>query len=255
MELWQAAVLGVVQGITEFFPVSSSGHLILIPQLFGWEEQSLAFDAFVHLATLIAILVALRDDVVETLRSKRLAIYLVIAALPVLLVGFFARDWIATTIRTPSVVVAALIGWGIVLFFVDRRVAKNAQDNLQTMSLKKTLAVGCAQILALIPGTSRSGITITAGLALGLSRAAAARFSFLIGVPAIFVAGGYGFYQLLTIAEAIAWAPVMVGFVAALISGVLAIKLLVKMLASSSYVGFVAYRILLALVMLNVVIY
>lgn len=252
MTVVQALVLGVVQGITEFFPVSSSGHLILVPKLFGWETQSLAFDAFIHLATLLAILIALRHDVVATLKSRTLTLSILIATVPVLVVGFFAGDIIATSLRNPGVVAVSLVLWAIVLWIVDRRVKPRAPDELSTMTFKKTLWIGCAQVLALIPGTSRSGITAIAGMQTGLSRAAAIRFGFLLGVPAIALAGAYGFFELLTSGQSVEWMPIFVGFFTALIVGILSISFLLRLLVRTSFFGFVVYRFVLAAIVIMV---
>lgn len=251
MSVIQALVLGIVQGITEFLPVSSSGHLILTPVLFGWQEQPLAFDAVIHLGTLAAILVALRDDLPKLFANKcRLGWTIVAATIPALAVGYLFKDQIETVLRSPLVVAVSLALWGVLLWAGDRMVKPGATADVTNVGYRRAIFIGIAQAIALIPGTSRSGVTITAGLFTGLSREAAARFSFLLGIPAIAAAGGVSLLDVVRGAEPLAALPLAVGFLSAFAFGVLAIRFLLKLLKTTSYVPFAIYRILLAVVVL-----
>ena len=267
MTVLHAAVLGVVQGLTEFLPVSSSGHLILVPEVLGWDVQSASFDAVLHIATLLAVLVAFREEVgrlvhavihdprgrdSKTAKWSHLAWTIVAAMIPAIGAGILFKDTIETTLRSPMVVVVSLIFWAIVLFAFDRQVKPNAEQDVTRVDTQRGLFIGLAQAIALIPGTSRSGITITAGLATGLSRAAAARFSFLLGIPAVTGAGALAVHDLATSPDPIVWTPLIVGFFASLFAGIIAIRFLLKMLKTASYRPFVYYRIALALVILVV---
>lgn len=261
MTIFQAIVLGIVQGITEFLPVSSSGHLILVPELLGWPEQGAAFDATIHLATLAAVIVALRSDLFQILRSvkdrtatdwRRLGGMLLVATLPVAVFGLLLSEWIDGAFRHPGVVAFSLAFWGVALFFADRFVKPSAVSDVRRVSWKTVIGIGLAQAIALIPGTSRSGVTITAGLASGLNRETAARFSFLLGIPSIALAGAAGFVNLLSSEETVSWIPVLAGFFAAFFTGMLAIRWLLKLLTKASYRWFAFYRVVLAIVVLFV---
>jgi len=201
MSIFHAFILGLVQGVAEFLPISSSGFLVLVPQWLGWEEQGLSFDAFIHLGTLAAVLIALSGDVrrmcVGMIKKDRvwggLGWKILIATFPVFLIGFFAQDFVETSLRAKEVVAASFIVWGIVLYASDRWGRKNV-TSVEKTGWKQAFVTGCAQVISLIPGTSRSGITISAGLVSGLSRETATRFSFLLGIPAIAAAGGKRLY-------------------------------------------------------------
>ena len=197
MTIAQAVILGAVQGLTEFLPVSSSGHLILVPSILGWDIQDITFDAVLHLATLAAIFVGLWPEIhkiVHGLKTPktdpwgRLGWMIVAATLPAI-VGFFFEDFIETALRQTWIVAVSLAFWGVLLILADRLMKKGGEAHVERTGLKRAMIVGCFQALALIPGTSRSGVTITAGLFAGLSRETATRFSFLLGIPAI-AAGG-----------------------------------------------------------------
>lgn len=252
MSIFHAFILGLVQGITEFLPISSSGFLVLVPKWFGWLEQGLSFDAFIHLGTLAAVLVALSGDVRQIARGmvKRDRLWgglgwkIVLATVPVLLVGFFVQDFIETTFRTKEFVAVSFIVWGIVLFVTDRWGRKNVTV-IEKISWKQSLTTGCAQVVSLIPGTSRSGITISAGLATGLSRETATRFSFLLGIPAIAAAGGYQGLKLWREGSAIEWLPMFVGLLTAFFSAFITIRLLLVFLRRASYAWIAIARIVL----------
>jgi len=201
MTALQLIFLALIQGISEFLPVSSSAHLILVGQFAGWVDQGLAFDAAVHAGTLTAVVVYFRRDLAALVRAgatrngdpvqRRLLAGLAIATLPALAVGALAADWIGLWLREPMIIGATTIVFGLALGLADRYGA--GRRAMESLSIRSALMIGLAQVLALVPGTSRSGITITAGLALGLERQAAARYSFLLSIPIIAAAGGWGF--------------------------------------------------------------
>jgi undecaprenyl-diphosphatase len=197
----QLVVLAVIQGLSEFLPVSSSAHLVLVSQLTDWPDQGLAFDAAVHAGTLAAVVVYFRRDLVDLaaggLRAggdpaqRRLLVALAVATLPALAVGALAADWIEAWLRSPQLIAATTIAFGLLLGLADR--FSRRTRTAESLGLTEALLIGLAQVLALIPGTSRSGITISAGLAMGLTREQAARFSFLLSIPIIAAAGAWGF--------------------------------------------------------------
>lgn len=260
MTYTQGVVLGLVQGLTEFLPVSSSGHLILVPHVFGWPDQGLAFDAVMHLGTLAALLAYFRRELLGMASGtlpRRLAGLLVLATIPGALVGVVLEKLIEAKLRSPVVIAVATAGWAIVMWIADRRAAPapaGPGDPLERVSLGQALTVGCAQALALIPGTSRSGITITAGLMGGFDRATAARFAFLLGIPITAGAGSLKALHLLREGLPPGEAgPLAAALVTAFVSGWFAVWFLVNYLKRRSLRPFVVYRLLLALVIFLVI--
>ncbi|MFM7391436.1 MAG: undecaprenyl-diphosphate phosphatase [Actinomycetota bacterium] len=271
MSWWQALVLGIVQGLTEFFPVSSSGHLELVPWLFGWEDfasESVgsAFDAALHLGTLFAVVVAVRVELTTLMKAGvrhpfasaqqratapngRLAWLFVITAVPAAVVGALFDDVIAEALGSPVAVAVSLIVFGVVLWWADRRIGSR---EMRDLTARDAWLMGAAQVLALNPGTSRSGITISAMRLLGYERAAAVRMSFVIGVPIIAGAGVFKVGSLIAdgIPEGLVQ-TMLIGVVAAALTGWLAINALQRLAARSNFNVFVVYRIVLALVVLN----
>lgn len=256
MTLWQAAVLALLQGITEFLPISSSAHLILLPRLVGWEDQGLAFDVAVHVGTLGAVIwyfrrelaILARDWGLSVVRRRqhgesRLAWAVLWGTVPVGLAGLLFHDLVETYLRSPLVIAATTIGFGLLLGWADAVGTRRRDEHRLTW--RDALAVGCAQALALIPGTSRSGVTITAGLAMGLTRTAAARFSFLLSIPVIVLAGGLAAYQGLQQQLAVDWAAAAVGAVVSGFSAYLCIHWFLKLLDRVGMLPFVVYRLVL----------
>lgn len=260
MEFWQIVLLGIIQGLTEFLPVSSSGHLILAPALLGFEDQGLALDTILHLATLLAIIIYFRKDLLELLKSlytpssppetRRLAWAIIVATIPAGIAGLLAEDAIENSLRSPFFVAGNLMFWSFVFIIADRQAAGkiSTPEELTKLSFGKVMLIGFAQAIALLPGTSRSGITIAAGLFMGLSRENSARFCFLLGTPIILAAGGHKMLHFITApAGSFAYsAPQLVtGFIAAFLSGYLAIKILLKILSTAGLMPFVIYRLIL----------
>lgn len=258
MSYLQAVVLGVVQGLTEFLPISSSGHLVLVPRLIGWPDQGLAFDAAIHLGTLAALVAYFRSELRALLiggLSRRLALVLLVASLPALVIGALLNHWIEAHLRSPVVIAASTGFWAVVMWAADRSVRPPPPgEPLERVGWDQGLAIGCAQALALVPGTSRSGITMTTGLLGGLDRATAARFSFLLGIPVTAAAGGYKMLKILGTGLAPADAgPLAVAVVAAFVSGWAAVWFLVGYLRRRSLTPFVVYRLLLAAVIVALI--
>jgi len=260
MQLLEPIILGAVQGITEFLPISSSGHLIFIPKLLGWSEQGMDFDVAVHVATLLAIIWVLRTDIadlIKTCKTKKensLLAKIIIATIPVGILGVALSVFDIDLIRSPEAIATGLIVWGIALWAADRFASsKKTTENIETLTWTKAIAIGCMQMLALIPGTSRSGITITGGLLAGLSRTAAARFSFLLAIPAIAGAGLVTFLDVITTGLETPLPIIIAGFISAFFAGTLAIRFLLAMVAKISYGWFSLYRIAVAIIILIII--
>ena len=250
MTIFQAIILGLVQGITEFLPISSSGHLVIFPELFGWPLQDVAFDAVIHLATLVVILVYFRKDILDVVRHHRRLVWMILlATIPVGAVGLLLER--IEGVRSLPVVFISLAFWGIVLMIADAYASRRPPLTVFTPQLSgwKVLLVGVAQAIALIPGTSRSGIAITAGLFAGLDKKLATRLAFLVGVPAIALAGLAKAGDIVSGSVEIDLLPIALGFVAAFASGYLAISLLLKLIEKTGFYWFGVYRILLATVL------
>lgn len=276
MSLTQAIILGLVQGVTEFLPISSSGFLILIPELFGWEVQSLAFDAFLHIATLTAVVAALWPEVKamslsllaptrekNSIQWRGLATWIALATIPVVVVGFLFQEVLGAEFRSVEVVAWSFIVWGVVLYVVDRRVdapskptpasrSERIRGGVNQVGWRRALLIGLAQAIALIPGTSRSGITVTAGLAFGLSRETAARFSFLLAIPTIAAAGFLKLGDVASGQETIELLPLVVGFVVALVSAFLTIRFLLTFLKRYTFSELAIFRVVVGIAILLV---
>jgi undecaprenyl-diphosphatase len=260
MTLIQIIVLAVVQGLTEFLPISSSAHLILVPVISDWPDQGLAFDVAVHVGTLSAVVWYFRHEVIsmtrdwsascvqkKTVGDSRLAWAVIIGTIPVGLAGLLFHDFVDTVLRSPLVIAWATIGFGLLLWWADAQ-GKRQRDE-HTLSWKDIIIIGMAQVLALIPGTSRSGITMTAGLMLGLTRNGAARFSFLLSIPTILLAGGYKGLKLLGDGN-VDWATIILGTLLSALTAYLCIHVFLKVLERIGMLPFVIYRLVLGVVLL-----
>ena len=247
MTLAQAVILGIVQGITEFVPVSSSGHLLLMPYLFGWDVQSLAFDAALHLGTLAAVLVCFRERLQEIVRDRHYLLLLLVGTLPAVVAGFLFSDVIETVFRSPVPVAVNLVVFGIVMLVAEQQSPQEKTERELTM--KDALVIGLAQVLALVPGVSRSGITIAAGLFRSLRTADAAIFSFLLGIPVIAGAGTLSVWELAS-GGGLVRSDVLslgVGTVTAAVVGIIVIRVFLRFVQTRTLKIFVAYRVVLAL--------
>ncbi len=261
MDFLQAIILGLLQGLTEFLPVSSSGHLILAPHVFGFKDQGLAMDAILHLATLLAIFLYFKDDLIKLFKGffssnkndpyRKLAWSIVVATIPAGVVGLAFEDWIEVNLRSTTFVACNLIFWSIIFFVADRTFQKNqnSKEHIDQLSLGKVFFIGCAQAIALLPGTSRSGITIAAGLFQGLNQVTAARFSFLLGTPVILAAGLLKSFSIISKpSEELHFSTLQlgIGFFTAFLSGYFAIKLLMNIVSRYGLFPFIIYRLVLA---------
>jgi undecaprenyl-diphosphatase len=285
MTAWQAIWLALVQGATEFLPISSSAHLVLMPRLFGWQDQGLAFDVAANTGTLVAVMLYFRAEVgrltigllrwlrrpsLEALRGPtskadpgkdpgagqeeageaRLAVQLLVATVPAALFGLLAQGWIASAARDPLLIAGTSIGFGVLLWAADRYGARRRE--LGVLGWRDALLIGAAQALALIPGTSRSGVTMTAALLLGFDRTTAARFSFLLAIPiGLLAAGKTALDAALAGLPAGAAAPMVLAFVVAALAALLVIAWLLAWLRRQTMTVFAVYRVALGLVILG----
>jgi undecaprenyl-diphosphatase len=257
----EAAVLGTVQGLTEFLPISSSAHLFVIPTVLGWPYAGLAFDAVIHWGTLLALLIAYWRDWVSLVRdlfaadpvARREAVVtwlkLAAASVPAAIGGLLLQDTAATLLRSLPLQAVTLVVFGFLLWWVDR--VRPADRDAAIPGWGTCLLVGCAQAIALVPGVSRSGVTITAGRAARLTRVAAARFSFLLATPITF---GAGLVELKHVSPDLPISMLLVGVVTAAVSGILAIRILVAWVGRAGFGAFFAYRVALALVIVAFII-
>ena len=260
MPLLHILVLAVVQGITEFLPISSSAHLILVPAVTCWPDQGLALDIAVHVGTLGAVAVYLWRDVgtifaglIQATRRRsspglRLLGLLIVATIPVLIAGFLVKEYVGTGLRSVQVIAWASIGFGLLLYVADS--ISLTVKRMEHIGFGAALTIGLAQVLALIPGTSRSGITMTAARLLGYERLDAARFSMLMSIPVILAAGtlvGYDIYQAGNVQLGF---DALVGAAIAFVSALIAIAAMMSWLRRASFTPFVIYRVILGLVLL-----
>ncbi len=261
MTIIEAIILGIVQGATEFLPISSSAHLILVPYLTDWPDQGLAFDVAVHVGTLTAVVIYFRKEIskmffawLASLKGRhsedsRLAWGVLIGTIPVGLAGLLFKDVISEHLRTPLVIAVTTIIFGFLLWYADWS-GKRSRDE-HSMSWKDIIIIGCAQAIALIPGTSRSGITITAGLMLGLTAPAAARFSFLLSIPVIVLAGGVETLDYLKVASINDMNDLIIGALISAVSAYLCIHYFLMLLERIGMTPFVIYRLVLGVVLLS----
>ncbi len=262
MDTPQILILSLVQGLTEFLPVSSSAHLILAPYLFGYLDQGLAFDVAVHVGTLAAVVGYFRREVVTIVvdlfatlppgrsltTNARLGWMILLATIPVGLFGLLLKGLANNGVRLPLVIAATTIGFGILLWIFDLK-GRRTRDEY-SIRWSDALVIGLFQAMALIPGTSRSGSTITAGLMLGLTREAASRFSFLISIPTIFLSGALVTFDLIRAEMQVDWTPLLLGALFSFITAYLCILLFLKFIERIGMLPFVLYRFALGAVIL-----
>lgn len=260
MELLHLIILGLVQGLTEFLPISSSAHLILLPEMAGWHDQGLVYDIAAHLGSLCAVIFYFNKELKRITVAGLTSIstgkqnsdsllfwYLIIATLPIALVAFFTYSLIATVLRDPIVIAVATIFFGLILWWAD--VYGKRIRTFESVGVKDACIIGLFQILAMVPGTSRSGITMTAGLMLGLQRTDAARFSFLLAIPTILLAGCHEIYRFIKLDGDTDPLGFLVILVVSAISAWCAIKLFLNFLERTGMLPFVIYRLGLGLLL------
>jgi len=259
----QVVVLAIVQGLTEFLPISSSGHLVLVPSAAGWGDQGLAFDVAVHFGSLLAVCAFFRRDLGALLRGaqqvmkfdlqtpeSRVALALAVATVPAALAGLAFAGWIEANLRSPVVIVVTLAGYAVVMVVADRF---GRRDRIIAgLTIRDAIVIGCAQALALVPGTSRSGVTISAARLLGFDRHDAARFSFLLSVPVIFLAAIYEMGGLIVNGEPVAWTQLSVGAIVAAVVAYASIDFFMRFVSRIGLLPFAVYRLVLSGVILYV---
>ena len=257
MTTLQIVVLAVVQGLTEFLPISSSGHLVLVPYLVAWTDQGLAFDVAVHFGSLVAVCVFFREDILGLLRGSvrilggdidspqsYMAIAIALGTIPAAAAGLLFASWIEANLRVPSIIVYTLAGYGILMALADRFARRD--KGIAEVRIRDALIIGVAQALALVPGTSRSGVTITAGRLLGFERQDAARFSFLLSAPVILLATVYKGAELVLGDAAVAWGELALGVVVSAIVAYLSIEFFMRFVSRIGLAPFAIYRLALA---------
>lgn len=264
METLHLILLGIIQGITEFLPVSSSAHLILLPSVMGWEDQGVTIDIAAHLGSLLAVIIYFNKDIQTVIQpwvsqplsysadsNHKYLLFFILTTIPIAFVGLFLYDYIADYLRSPFVIGLASIFFGILLYWAD--ITCQQLKDYDRITYRSAMMFGLAQVLALIPGTSRSGITMTAGLMMGFDRKAAARFSFLMAIPVILLAGGHEAFRHFTGEAATDWYAFSVVTAVSAISAWVSIHYFLKFLQNTGMLPYVVYRVLLGLVIIGFV--
>ena len=259
-DLLKAVVLGTIQGLTEFLPISSSAHLRIFPELFGWGDPGAAFTAVVQIGTELAVLIYFRKDIwaigstwvkalfdpaLRNAHEARMGWFIIVGSLPIVVLGITLKDVIERDFRNLWIVATMLVVMGIVLGIADRMSANRRKAT--DLSMKDAILMGLAQAMALIPGVSRSGATISMGRVLGLEREAATRFAFLLAIPAVVGAGLYTLPDIPQGDNAYGWGPTVVATVISFVVGYAAIAWLLRYVSTRSYSPFVIYRVVLGL--------
>ncbi len=257
-------VLALIQGATEYLPISSSAHLILVPDMLGWQDQGLSFDVAVHVGTLAASIFYFRSTLITIVRdwcgsifgkeptgASRTGWNLIIASIPVALAGALAHEIVETSLRSIVVIATSTLVFALLLWVADRR--RRSNRSIESLRPSAALWIGIMQAIAIVPGTSRSGITITACLFLGLSRREAARFAFLLAIPAIIMAGGWQSLSLISAGEEVQWLRFAVAACVSAVAAWLVIHWLLKFIERIGLLPFILYRIVLAAILYSVV--
>ena len=257
MTTLQIVVLAIVQGLTEFLPISSSGHLVLVPYLVEWTDQGLAFDVAVHFGSLIAVCVFFREDIMGLLRGglrilggdvsspqSYMALGIALGTIPAAAAGLLFASWIESNLRDPAIIVYTLSGYGILMALADRYARRD--KSISEIRIRDAVIIGLAQALSLVPGTSRSGVTITAGRLLGFERQDAARFSFLLSAPVILLATLYKGGEMVLGDVPVAWGGLALGVVVSAVVAYLSIDFFMRFVSRIGLAPFAVYRLALA---------
>lgn len=259
-------LLSITQGLTEFLPISSSAHLILLPRIFGFRDQGLAFDVSVHLGSLLAVVIYFRVEITMILKdflrsltpdgtgteNSRIAWMVILATVPIVIIGAAFKSIVETDLRSVTVIAAATILFGLLLYWFDVK-GRKTRDEYSIRGID-AIIIGLFQTLSIIPGTSRSGITITAGLMLGLTREAAARFSFLLAIPTILMSGGLMTLGLAQTEAPVNWNELLLGAALSFVSAYLCIHYFLKLIERVGMLPFVIYRLILGGVLLGLLV-
>jgi undecaprenyl-diphosphatase len=261
MTLFEIIILAIIQGLTEFLPISSSAHLILPSEVLGWNNQGIAFDVAVHVGSLLAVIIYFREDIwrmtgawfshglsSNQTQDSRLAWWVIIATIPAVMLGFALKDFIEIYTRSALVIAITTIGFGLLLWYADNKATQIKTEHQITW--KNAIFIGLAQAIAIIPGTSRSGITMTAGLMIGLNRESAARFSFLLSIPVILAAGLLATLDLLQSSKTVDWNALLFGATFAFVSAYGCIYLFLAWISKIGMLPFVIYRLILGAALL-----
>jgi undecaprenyl-diphosphatase len=264
VEWLQILVLALVQGLTEFLPISSSAHLILSPYLFGFPDQGLAFDVAVHVGSLGAVTAYFWPELLRIAQAMlgqaagrpatteaRLGWLIILATVPVVIAGLLLKGLVETEFRSPLLIAGTTIAFGLALLWAD--LTGRRQRDEHSLSLRDALVIGLMQAVALVPGTSRSGITMTAGLLLGLTREAAARFSFLLSIPTILMSGGLVTLELITSETYVDWLDLFLALCLSFLAAYACIALFLKVIERIGMLPFVVYRLVLGVVIVAIV--
>ncbi len=257
----QIVVLAIVQGLTEFLPISSSGHLVLVPYLVEWTDQGLAFDVAVHFGSLLAVVLFFREDIAGLFRGglqilggdvrspqANMALAIALGTIPAAAAGLLFAGWIEQNLRDPSVIVYTLAGYGILMALADRYARRDRA--IAQLKIRDALIIGAAQALALVPGTSRSGVTITAGRLLGFERQDAARFSFLLSAPVILLATLYKGGEMVFGDNPVAWDELALGVLVSAVVAYISIEFFMRFVTRIGLAPFAIYRLALAALIL-----
>ncbi|WP_395344862.1 undecaprenyl-diphosphate phosphatase [Ningiella sp. W23] len=261
MTIYEIIILAIIQGLTEFLPISSSAHLILPEEILGWSSHGLAFDVAVHVGSLLAVMIYFRHDIIRLIAAwfssgfssqqtvdSRLAWWVIIGTIPAGLFGFLMKDWIELNARSALLIATTTIVFGLLLWYADAKATQRKQ--LDKITFKDTIVIGIAQAMAIIPGTSRSGVTMTAGLMLGLDRESAARFSFLLSMPIILAAGLFSTLDLVQAEQAVEWSALLYGAGFSFVAAYLCIHLFLSWISRIGMLPFVIYRLILGGILL-----
>jgi len=252
MEILQIIILALIQGLTEFLPISSSAHLILAPYLLGFTDQGLAFDIAVHVGSLMAVMLYFRADIVKILTGmvspqnkslsadRQLGWNVIIATIPIIFVGLLFEQHVATDLRSPFVIAITTVGFGLLLLAVDLNSTRHRHEH--SLNWIDALIIGLFQSFAIIPGTSRSGATMTAGLLLGLTRQAATRFSFLLSIPTIMMSGALAGLDLILTDAVVLWNDLILGVILSFLAAYFCIHFFLKFIEQVGMLPFVLYR-------------
>jgi undecaprenyl-diphosphatase len=267
LDLFQVISLAIMQGLTEFLPISTSAHLVLPSVLFGWPRQSLVLDVAMHAGSLAAVVVYFRHDLAHFsgglwnwFREGQADVYVrlmaqvLTATLPIVALGILLRDWVEPNPRSLFLIAATTVGFGLLLWVADTRIPRSGTTEFE-VSWRDALLIGCLQVLAIVPGTSRSGITITAGLLLGMSREAASRFAFLLAIPTLFGTTLLGTIGAMQLRAPIVWPEVGIGFSLAAVTSFLSIHYFLKWIERTGMAPYVAYLLALGAGLLIVGLY
>lgn len=261
MTLFEIIILAIIQGLTEFLPISSSAHLILPSEVLGWDNQGMAFDVAVHVGSLLAVMIYFRQDIWRLMlawlqsgltttqtNDSKLAWWVILGTIPAVLIGFMFKDYLEVYGRSALVIAVTTIGFGLLLWYADQKASLS--KNITQLTWKNAVVIGIAQAIAVIPGTSRSGITMTAGLMLGLDRESAARFSFLLSIPVILGAGTLATYDLIQTPSEVDWYALLFGAAFSFVSAYACIYLFLAWISRLGMTPFVIYRLILGVALL-----